>query len=143
MKLLVIHGPNLNLLGQRETDVYGSTTFDTLCAEINLIAKRLEIEIIQFQSNHEGAIIDTIQSHFSSVQGIVINPGALTHTSIALRDALLSVSLPFVEVHLSNVFSRETFRHQSYISDISIGLICGFGTQSYLMGIQALMKHLE
>lgn len=138
MKLLIINGPNLNMLGQRESAIYGSLTLEDINA--NLIEKadgRAELEF--FQSNHEGAIVDRIQQS-SGFDGIIINAGAYTHTSIAIRDALLSVKVPFVEVHLSNVYSREAFRHKSYLSDIASGVAAGFGFMSYVFALEFFLE---
>jgi 3-dehydroquinate dehydratase II len=143
LSILVLHGPNLNLLGQREPDVYGSMSLP----EINLMLERegqvLGTSINPYQSNHEGALIDAIQAAFGVHQGILINPGAYTHTSVAIRDAIAGVSLPTVEVHLSNVYKRESFRHHSYIAPVAIGQISGFGIDSYRLGLMALVNHLH
>jgi 3-dehydroquinate dehydratase-2 len=142
MKILVLHGPNLNLLGEREPEIYGAWTL----AEINqaLVEQshqtRTELRILQ--SNHEGVLIDAIHDARLWGQGILINPGAFTHTSLALRDALAAVRLPAVEVHLSNIHAREEFRRQSLIAPVCIGQISGFGHRSYLLGLQALVEHL-
>jgi 3-dehydroquinate dehydratase-2 len=139
MKILVVNGPNLNMLGRREKGIYGDATLDSICEEMKVKADgRCELEF--FQSNHEGDIIDMI--HRTDACAIIINAGAYTHTSIAIRDALLSVSLPFIEVHLSNVFSREDFRHKSYISDIAKGVITGFGVKSYLLALDYFIGEL-
>ena len=143
MKILVLHGPNLNLLGTREPGVYGVLTM----AEINLAIEQLAAELgcsaSFFQSNSEGALIDTIQAAVGVYDGIVINPAAYTHTSIAIRDALASVGLPFVEVHLSNIHKREEFRHVSLTAPLAVGQICGFGCDSYLLGFRAIFTHLK
>lgn len=143
LSLLVLHGPNLNLLGLREPGIYGSTTLeqinDTLVAE----GKVLGVEVATFQSNHEGALVDAIHEAYGVRQGIVINAGAYTHTSVAIRDAISGVKIPTVEVHLSNIYQRESFRHHSYISAVAIGQISGFGADSYLLGIQALVRYLR
>ena len=143
MKFLVLHGPNLNLLGMREPGVYGSQTL----AGINALLEELSIELgckLSFlQSNSEGELIDAIQAAVGDCCGIVINPAAYTHTSIALRDAMSAVRIPFVEVHLSNIHSRESFRHISILAPIAIGQICGFGSDSYLLGLRALYNHVK
>lgn len=143
LSILVLHGPNLNLLGQREPDTYGSTSL----TEINLMLERegqlLGASTVPYQSNHEGALIDAIQAAFGLHQGILINPGAYTHTSVAIRDAIVGVNLPTVEVHLSNVYKRESFRHHSYIAPVAIGQISGFGIDSYRLGLMALVNHLH
>jgi 3-dehydroquinate dehydratase II len=142
LSILVLHGPNLNLLGQREPGIYGNLTL----AEINRLleeeALRLQATIFPMQSNHEGTLVDTIHAALGKHQGILINAGAYTHTSVALRDAIVGVNLPTVEVHLSNIYRREDFRHHSYIAPVAIGQISGFGVQSYLLGLQALVYHL-
>lgn len=139
MKLLIINGPNLNQLGQRESHIYGTLTLD----ELEKIIQNHFPDILFsfFQSNHEGELIDAI--HHVKEDGIVINPGAYTHTSIALRDALSSVSVPKIEVHLSNIHARESFRHTSYTAGVCLGQISGFGAYGYLLSIQALQEHLK
>lgn len=143
LSILVLHGPNLNLLGMREPGVYGSLTL----AEINRLleskASELEVEMLPVQSNHEGVLVDAIHGALGKHQGIVINAGAYTHTSVALRDAIAAVNLPTVEVHLSNIYRREDFRHHSYIAPVVIGQISGFGAQSYILGLQALVYYLR
>lgn len=142
-RLLVLHGPNLNLLGQREPAVYGRTTLAEIDADLAAIARESGHDLASFQSNSEGALIDRI--HAAAKEGIafiVINPGALTHTSVALRDALAAVAIPFVEVHLSNVHAREAFRHHSYIADLAVGVITGFGADSYRLGLSAALRRL-
>ena len=139
----MLHGPNLNLLGSREPKTYGSTTLAAINADLVAIAQASAHELDTFQSNHEGALIDRV--HAAAKDGtafIVINPGALTHTSIALRDALAAVAIPFIEVHLSNVHAREPFRHHSYLADLAIGVITGFGADSYRLGLTAALKRL-
>lgn len=139
MKILVINGPNLNMLGVREPEIYGSLTYDDLVKFIEETADSLEIDVDIFQSNSEGEIIDKIQG-VDTIYGILINAGGYTHTSVAIRDALLTRSLPVVEVHLSNIFSREDFRKHSLISDIAVGVITGFGEEGYRMGLIALKE---
>jgi 3-dehydroquinate dehydratase-2 len=138
-----LHGPNLNLLGQREPGIYGSTTLEEINQLLEQEAEGLEVKISILQSNHEGALVDAIHAAWGQHQGIVINAGAYTHTSVAIRDALAAVKIPTVEVHLSNIYRRETFRHHSYIAPIAIGQISGFGLDSYLLGLKALVNHLE
>jgi len=138
-RILVLHGPNLNLLGTREPAIYGSATLEDIHAELGRVAKARDAELEFFQSNHEGALIDRIQEAPSWADAILINPGGLTHTSVVLRDALAATGLPVVEVHLSNVFAREPFRHHSYISPIARGVVAGFGPASYRLGLEALL----
>lgn len=137
-KVLVIHGPNLNLLGKREPEVYGTLTLERINAMICELGEELCLEIESFQSNHEGAIIDKIHAAINQVDGIIINPGAYTHYSLAIRDAIAAVPVPAVEVHLSNVYAREAFRHHSVIAPVAQGQIAGFGIDSYLLGLRAL-----
>lgn len=140
MKILVLNGPNLNLLGTREPGVYGSTTLPQIDQQLVEIAREHEAQITCFQSNHEGALIDRIhQARIDGVDAIVINPGGLTHTSVALRDALAGVAIPFVEVHISNVHKRESFRHHSFLSEIAIGVICGLGPEGYKLALRFLL----
>nr|WP_206688547.1 type II 3-dehydroquinate dehydratase [Cyanobacterium stanieri] len=143
MKILVLHGPNLNLLGQREPEIYGYLTLKDVDNLLLEKGKGMGVEVVCFQSNHEGAIVDHIHQASGVYQGIIINAGAYTHTSVAIRDALAGVNLPTVEVHLSNIYRREEFRHHSYIAPISIGQISGFGVDSYLLGLQALVNHVQ
>ena len=143
MRICVVHGPNLQLLGQREPDVYGTTTLAEVDALIRKEGMALDVEGESFQSNHEGAIRDYLAQAGERAQGILINPGALTHSSIALRDALLGVGLPAVEVHLSNTASREPFRHHSMVAGVALGTVAGFGVQSYLLGLRGLVAHLR
>jgi len=142
-KILVIHGPNLNLLGGREPALYGQATLAEIDADLAGIARGSGHDLSSFQSNSEGALIDRV--HAAAKDGIafiVINPGALTHTSIALRDALAAVKIPFIEVHLSNVHAREAFRHHSYLADLAVGVITGFGADSYRLGVTAALRRL-
>ncbi|MVO14508.1 type II 3-dehydroquinate dehydratase [Parasedimentitalea huanghaiensis] len=141
--ILVLNGPNLNLLGTRQPDVYGRETLSMIEADCIKYGGTRGALISCLQSNHEGALIDAIHAAKSGQQGIVLNAGAYTHTSIALMDAIASVELPCVEVHLSNIHAREEFRHVSYISKVAIGQICGFGSRGYIMGIDALLAHLD
>lgn len=142
-RVLVLHGPNLNLLGEREPGIYGRHSLDEINAALRAQGSQAGAQLQFFQSNHEGALIDRIQSAPDEADGILINPGGFTHTSVALRDALLAAALPVVEVHLSNVFAREEFRRRSLISDIAAGVVCGFGAQSYRLGLEALLGHLR
>ena len=135
MRILVLNGPNLNILGTREPHIYGATTLADIEAAMVAQAQPHNAEIIFFQSNHEGALIDVIQTHQSTVDGIIINPGAFTHYSYALRDALSAVSVPIIEVHISNVYKREAFRHHSVIAPIATGQIAGLGWQGYLLAL--------
>ncbi len=143
MQILVIHGPNLNLLGTREPEVYGRTTLDQIDAMLATAAKDAGCEVECFQSNHEGALIDRIQEARGAAAGILVNPAGLTHSSVSLRDALAATGLPVVEVHLSNVFARESFRQHSYVSGVALGVISGFGPDSYRLGLEALVGHLR
>ncbi|HEY9646400.1 MAG TPA: type II 3-dehydroquinate dehydratase [Chroococcidiopsis sp.] len=143
LSILVLHGPNLNLLGQREPGVYGSETLAAINQRLEGEARSLNAAVVTFQSNHEGALIDQIHSALGQHHGILINPGAYTHTSVAIRDAIAGVALPTVEVHLSNVYRREPFRHHSYIAPIAVGQISGFGVESYSLGLLALVRHLR
>ncbi|MEA5571802.1 type II 3-dehydroquinate dehydratase [Calothrix sp. UHCC 0171] len=141
--ILVLHGPNLNLLGQREPGIYGCLSLADINRLLTEAANKLEVNISVTQSNHEGILVDTIHASVGQHQGILINAGAYTHTSVALRDAIAGVNLPTVEVHLSNIYRREEFRHHSYIAPVAIGQISGFGAQSYLLGLHALVNYLR
>lgn len=143
LSILVLHGPNLNLLGLREPGIYGSLTLAEINRLLNSKAMELQTQILPVQSNHEGVLVDAIHGALGYHQGIVINAGAYTHTSVALRDAIAAVNLPTVEVHLSNIYGREDFRHHSYIAPVVIGQISGFGSQSYLLGLEALVYYLR
>ena len=140
MKILVLHGPNLNLTGFREPDVYGKRPLEEIDQQLKEAAKQLHIDLRIMQTNSEGVVIDTIQEHRRWADGIVVNPGGLTHYSIALRDALMSVRLPVVEVHLSNVHAREEFRRHSVIAPITVGQIVGFGGEGYILALRALLS---
>lgn len=142
-RILVIHGPNLNLLGLREPQLYGQTTLAEINQELQQLAMAAGHELEHFQSNHEGALVDCIQQRGQQAGILIINPGAYTHTSIALRDAILGVGIPVIEVHLSNIHRREPFRRQSYIADIAIGQMTGFGRHSYVFALQAACHWLE
>ncbi len=144
MKILLVNGPNLNLLGTREPAVYGSTTLADVESACRAEATSLGHELLAFQSNHEGQLIDRIHAaRGEGVACVVINPGALTHTSVALRDALTGVAIPFIEIHISNVHKREPFRHRSYLSDIAEGVIVGLGTQGYVLAVRAAAQLLK
>ena len=143
IRVLIVHGPNLNLLGTREPEVYGTTTVDEINAELAATAKQEGVELEFFQSNHEGGLIDRIQEAPSWADGIVINPAGLSHSSVSLRDALAATALPVVEVHLSNIFAREEFRRRSLVSEIAVGVISGFGAESYRLGLEALLAGLR
>lgn len=141
-KILVLHGPNLNLLGRREPEIYGHLTLDEINHRIQDLGKSAGFEVEARQSNHEGQLVDWIHETWGAFDGLLFNPGAYTHTSVALRDAIAGTGIPVVEVHLSNVAKREAFRQHSYISPVAIGTITGFGIDSYLLGLQALISHL-
>lgn len=141
--ILILNGPNLNLLGTRQPEVYGKTTLADIEDACRAHAQTLAMTVECLQSNHEGALIDAIHGARDQHDGIVLNAGAYTHTSIALMDALASVELPAIEVHLSNIHARETFRHQSYISKVALGQICGFGAKGYILALDALAEHLK
>ena len=142
-KVLVLHGPNLNMLGRREPSVYGTATLDEIDTEIRYKAEELNLEADCFQSNHEGALVEKIQDALGTYQGVVINPAALTHTSVAIRDALLLLDIPIIEVHLSNIYKREPFRHFSYVADIATARVAGFGKQGYLIALEGLARIMD
>lgn len=139
-KILIINGPNLNLLGTREPEIYGKQTLAELNEQLTKVAAKLNIAMRHIQSNHEGDLINAIHNARESIDGIIINPAAYTHTSIAIRDALNGVKIPFIEVHLSNIYQRETFRHHSYISELAIGVISGLGVYGYEAALRFLAK---
>lgn len=143
LSILVLHGPNLNLLGQREPGIYGSVTLEEINSQLEAEGKKLQAKVSAVQSNHEGVLVDAIHAAREEHQGILINAGAYTHTSVALRDAIAAVKIPTVEVHLSNIYQREAFRHHSYIAPVVIGQISGFGAHSYQLGLQALVHYLR
>jgi 3-dehydroquinate dehydratase-2 len=137
MNILVLHGPNLNLLGKREPGVYGTATLDEINGRLTALAAELGVAVSFFQSNHEGELVQKIHDAMSAYDALVINPGAYTHTSVAIRDAIAATGIPAVEVHLSNIYRREDFRHHSYISGVAVGQISGFGAESYLLALRA------
>jgi len=139
----IIHGPNLNMLGLREPEIYGHQTLDSINEELRDLAQQLGVRVSFFQSNSEGSLVDCIQATLNQKHGLLINPGAYTHTSVALRDAIAAVDLPTVEVHLSNIHRREPFRHHSYIAPVAVGQISGFGVDSYRLGLEALINYLN
>ncbi|MDR0820770.1 MAG: type II 3-dehydroquinate dehydratase [Endomicrobium sp.] len=139
-KILVLNGPNINMLGTREPAVYGNITLAEIEKSLSSLAKELKVEVEFFQSNHEGKIVDKIQNSVNKIFGIIINPAAFTHTSIAIRDALSSISVPTIEVHISNIYAREEFRHKSYTAAAAIGQIAGFGTDGYLFALRKMVS---
>ena len=143
MKIAVIHGANLRMLGRREPEVYGSDTLEDINGRLRALAEELGVEIETFQSNSEGAILDYLEDVAPRIDGILINPGAFTHTSVALRDALAGIDRPFVEVHLSNPAARESFRHRSYLAPVAAGVVAGFRAESYLLALRGLLAHLS
>ena len=142
-RILVLQGPNLNLLGRREPEIYGATTLAEINEQLVTAAREHGFELDCQQSNHEGVLIDWVQESMGKVGGILINPAGFTHTSVALRDALATSGVPVIEVHLSNVHAREPFRRKSFVSDIAMGTVAGLGPSGYLLGLRALMEHLE
>ena len=142
-KVLVLHGPNLNLLGVRENAIYGSTSLEEINHQLQEAGKKLNIEVRTHQSNNEGELIDALHEARTWADGVIFNPGGYTHTSVALRDAVTAIALPVIEAHLSNIGSRESFRHTSLIAPVCIGQISGFGWQSYLVALHALALHLN
>ena len=143
LSILVLNGPNLNMLGKREPAIYGYQTLEDINDALLKMATSLKVSLTFSQSNHEGALVDQIQSALNRHQGILINPGAYTHTSVAIRDAIAAVAIPTVEVHLSNIHQREAFRHHSYIAPVAVGQISGFGSDSYRLGLEGLVQHLR
>jgi len=144
MKILIVNGPNLNFLGKREPDIYGNNTLEDINGLLEKESAKLSKDLMLefFQSNSEGEIVSKIQEAFGKYDGIVINPAAYTHTSVAIRDALLSTGIPTVEVHISNIFKREEFRHKSFVSGVSVGVVSGFGINSYVLGLKGLFDTL-
>jgi 3-dehydroquinate dehydratase-2 len=138
-RLLLLHGPNLQLLGRRQPEIYGTTTLDDINAMLARRAEEVGVDLTVFQSNHEGDLVDCIGEHFGKVDGILINPAAYTHTSVAIRDALAAIGVPVIEIHLSNIAGRESFRHHSYVAPIAVGTIAGFGTDSYRLALEAMI----
>ena len=143
MNILLINGPNLNLLGSREPEIYGNRTLDQIQNELVENAKKNQVQLQCFQSNHEGLIVDKIQESIGNINGILINAGALTHTSIAIRDALSGSKIPYIEIHISNIFNREDFRKESFLTDNAIGIISGLGVHSYFLSLEGMIKYLK
>lgn len=143
IKILLLNGPNLNTLGTREPELYGSETLAQVEAKCKAAAKALGLALTPAQSNHEGEMVELIQKARNEYHGLIINPGAYTHTSIAIMDALLLLKMPIIEVHISNIFRREEFRHESYVSKVATGVICGLGTQGYLLALEAIATQLK
>ena len=143
MRIAVLNGPNLNLLGSREPEVYGRATLAEIESAVRQAAAARGVEIDWFQSHHDGALIDAVQGLAGRADGALVNAAALTHTSVGLRDAMLAVRIPFVEIHLSNIFAREPARRETLLADIAVGLVCGFGAQSYLLGLDAILGALR
>ena len=143
MNIFLINGPNLNLLGTREPEIYGNQTLSDIQKDLTKVAQQNSINLECFQSNHEGKIVDKIQDSVGNIEGILINAGAFTHTSISIRDALVGSKIPFVELHISNIFSREEFRKESFLTDKAIGIISGFGISSYSLALEGMIKYLK
>jgi len=143
LTILVIHGPNLNMLGKREPELYGNTTLEDVNNQLKKAADSMGLSLETFQSNHEGEIVEKIQQAIGACAGLIINPAAFTHTSVAIRDALLLLDIPIIEIHISNIYKREPFRHTSMIADISAAQLTGFGINGYLMALDAMAKMLE
>ncbi|QFZ91525.2 type II 3-dehydroquinate dehydratase [Synechococcus elongatus] len=143
LKILVLHGPNLNLLGLREPTIYGQTSLAEINTDLVQLGQSLGAAVSTLQSNHEGALVDAIHAARDEQDGLVINAGAYTHTSVAIRDAIAGTQIPTVEVHLSNIHQRESFRHHSYLAAVVLGQICGFGPDSYQLGLRAIINHLQ
>ncbi|GHT42483.1 3-dehydroquinate dehydratase [Endomicrobiia bacterium] len=139
-KVLVINGPNINMLGVREPEIYGNITLKGIENELSSLARELKVEIDFFQSNHEGAIVDKIQNSLNDIVGMIINPAAFTHTSVAIRDAFVAISVPIIEVHISNIYAREEFRHKSYVAAIAVGQITGLGIDGYLFALRKIVS---
>ncbi len=142
-KVLIVHGPNLNMLGKREPEIYGSTTLDEIDAGLKELGEKLGLEAESFQSNHEGAIVEKIQSAMGTCSGLIINPAAYTHTSIAVRDAVLLLDCPVIEIHLSNIYKREAFRRKSMIADIATAQISGLGVHGYYLALEGIAKMIS
>ena len=143
MNILLINGPNLNLLGTREPEIYGNKTLNDIEKQLTKVAQEKGVNLECFQSNYEGEIVDTIQNSVNKIEGILINAGAFTHTSISIRDALIGAKIPFVELHISNIFSREEFRKESFLTDKAIGIISGFGISSYSLALEGIIEFLS
>jgi 3-dehydroquinate dehydratase II len=141
-RILVLHGPNLNLLGRRETQIYGKVTLKEINRRLLKAAQQEGVELTAFQSNSESELVEKIQQAGGKYRALLINPAAFTHTSVAIRDAIAATGLPTVEIHLSNIYQRESFRHRSYLADVVVGQITGFGAESYLLGLQAILSYL-